>query len=360
MLGGGGAEKVLVDLVNLLDHNKYKVDVVSVTGGVHESRLSPHVNYYKMIKTENKFLKKLLTRIFYHLPFCLVYKLVKKDEYDIEIAYLEGFPTHVIAAGKSRAKKLAFVHCDVSVHNITKRLYKNNIRCLKEYSIFNKVCFVSEAAKKGFEKTVGKLENGIVIHNVIDFKKAKMLSEEKNPYEYSTNGMKLITVGRLSAEKGNERLVNVLSDLEKKYDFELWLLGDGDRREAIEEIIEKNNMKSVKMMGFQKNPYSFMRKADLLVCPSYYEGYSTVVAEAVSLGLPVLTTDCAGMKEILDNGKSGIIVENSEEGIKSGLTSLFEDEMLYAKVKSHLENNKALFDNQTTVKEYNDLFKEII
>lgn len=359
-LGGGGAEKVLVDLVNLLDHNKYRVDVVSVTGGVHESRLSPYVNFYKIIKTENKFLKELLTRIICHLPLSLIYKLVKKDDYDIEIAYLEGFPTRVIAAGKSKAKKLAFVHCDVSVHNITKKLYKNNIECLKEYSRFNKVCFVSETAKNGFEKTVQALENSMVIHNVIDFKRAKMLSEEEIPYEYNTNGMKLIAVGRLSAEKGNERLVKVLSELEKSYDFELWLLGDGDRREKLEEIIEKNNMKSVKMMGFQKNPYAFMKKADLLVCPSYYEGYSTVVAESVALGLPVLTTDCAGMKEILENGRSGIIVENSEDGIKSGLLSLLEDETIYAKIKVYSEMNKALFNNQTAVKEYDDLFREIV
>ena len=358
-LGGGGAEKVLVDLVNSLDHNKYKIDVVSVTGGVHEKRLSSKVHYYKMIKTENKFLKKLFVKVFYHLPLSLIYKFIKKDEYDIEIAYLEGFPTRVIAAGNSKAKKLAFVHCDVSVDNIMDKLYNGKKDCLNEYDQFDRVCFVSNVAKEGFEKTVCTLQNGVVIHNMIDFESAVKRSEEEIPFEYNTNGMKLITVGRLSAEKGNERLVKVLLELKNEYDFELWLLGEGDRRASLEEMI-KHSTNSFKMMGFQKNPYAFMKKADLLICPSFYEGYSTVVAESMALGLPVLTTDCAGMNEILDNGETGLIVDNSEEGIKSGLVTLFEDNQMYMNIKNNTENKKELFSNKKAVKEFDDLFKEIM
>ncbi len=359
-MGGGGAEKVLVDLVNSLDHNQYDIDVVSVLGGVHENRISPNVDYYKMIKTENKLLKNLFTKVFYHLPLSLIHKIIKKDEYDIEIAYLEGFPTRVIAAGKSNAKKLAFVHCDVSVHNVMNRLYKDKKDCLDEYNRFDKVCFVSNIAKTGYEKSVGKLDNCTVIHNVIDFQNVLIKARESIPYEYETDGLKLIAIGRLSQEKGNERLVKVVSELEKKYNFELWIIGDGDRRTAIEEMIKNLDIKSVKLMGFQTNPYAFMNKADLFVCPSFYEGYSTVAAEAMVIGLPALTTDCAGMDEILDNGKCGLIVDNSEEGIKTGLTTLLENNQCYLDIKKAAEEKKKSFNNGQAVKEYDELFKEIL
>lgn len=358
-LGGGGAEKVLVDLVNSLDHSQYKVDVVSVTGGVHESRLSNHINYYKIIKTNNSFFNRLFVRIFYHLPVSLVNRLIKKDNYDIEIAYIEGFPTKVIGASKGKSKKVAFVHCDVSVQNVLDKIYRTKKQCINDYNRFDRVCFVSDAAKNGFETITGSLKNSVVVHNIIDFNDVKQKSQFSISQEYETSGMKLISVGRLSKEKGYERLIKVLSEIKEKYSFELWLLGTGERLSAIEEQIKAFGLNNIKLLGFQSNPYAFINKADLLICPSFYEGYSTVAVESMILGVPVLTTECAGMKEILENGKCGIIVENSEEGIKKGLMSLFEDEMLYSRIKNGAQMKKESYTNELAVKEYDELFKEI-
>jgi glycosyltransferase involved in cell wall biosynthesis len=318
------------------------------------------LKYRNVVKTKNSFLRSLFARIFCHLPLKLAYKIIKKDEYDIEIAYLEGFPTRVIAAGESSAKKLAFVHCDVSVQHVLNKIYSSHEQCTNEYNKFHKVCFVSEAAKSGFEKTIGIMENSCVVHNVIDFQSVRDKASENISQEYKTKGMKLIAVGRLSQEKGYDRLVNVLSSLENKYEFELWLLGGGDGLSAMENQIKAQNVSSVKLMGFQKNPYAYMKKADLFICSSYFEGYSTVVAESMVLGLPVLTTDCAGMREILDDGRCGLIVENSEKGIKSGLISLFEDNSIYTEIKKEAEKKSLSLDNRSAVKEYDELFKEIL
>lgn len=359
-MGGGGAEKVLVDLVNSLNHNKYKVDVVSVTGGVHESRLSPHVNYHKMIKTENKFLKELLTRIIYHLPFSLVYKLVKKDEYDIEIAYIEGFPTRVIAAGRSKAKKLAFVHCDISNINIIEKVYRNSKECIQEYAKFDKVSFVSKAAEEGFFKVNGKIYNSVIVHNVVDVEAVKKKSLEKNDYEFSTKRIKLITVGRLTEQKSYDRLIEIAAEIEKNFDFEIWILGEGEQRAYLEKLIVDLDVKSVKLLGFKNNPYCYMKKADMFVCSSLFEGYSTVITEAVILGLPIITTDCAGMDEILENGTYGIITENTKEGLKNGLIKVMENREFFEKYKRialiHSEN----YSNDNAIKEYEDLFKELL
>ena len=101
----------------------------------------------------------------------------------------------------------------------------------------------------------------------------------------------------------------------------------------IEEIIYKHANDYITMCGAQKNPYPFIREADMLVCASYFEGYNLTVAEALILGIPVLSTECTGPCEILDYGKYGIIVENSEEGLYKGLKHLCDnpEELHYAK-----------------------------
>ncbi len=353
-LGGGGAEKVLVDLLNMLDKSKYEVDLISVIGGVHEGRLSKEINYKRLTKRAG-----IISRLVFKLSPKLFRKLFIKKKYDIEIAYLEGFPTRIVAQG-SNAKKLAFVHCDVSVKPVLQNIYNSKENCLSEYKSFDKVCFVSQMAKDGFEKVFGELDNSRVVHNVINVDDIKEKANEASDFEFNTKGFKIISVGRLSPEKGYERLVKAASRLEKKYDFELCLLGDGPEREKIEKLIKELNINSVRLLGFQKNPYSYMKKSDLYVCPSFYEGYSTTVTECMVLGIPVLTTDCAGMDEILDNGKYGLIVENSDDGLESGLVALFENKKIFAEINMSVKTRQADFNNKNATKEYDDLFKELL
>ena len=90
------------------------------------------------------------------------------------------------------------------------------------------------------------------------------------------------------------------------------------------------------MTGSQDNPYPYIKSSDLLVCASYFEGYNLTVAEALILGTPVLSTNCAGPNEILDNGKYGLIVDNSEEGLYSGIKDSLDnpEKMQYYKKKA--------------------------
>ena len=216
--------------------------------------------------------------------------------------------------------------------------------------------FVSQVAKEGFEKTIGEIPNSIVLHNFIDFDVVKEKALEENNSEYSTNGMKFIAVGRLSKEKGYNRLVDIVGDLENQFDFELWLIGDGPEREKIERVIQEKSINSIKLFGFKRNPYSYMKKADMIICSSFYEGYSTVVAEALSMGIPVITTDCAGMNELLNCGEFGIITENSEEGLKKGLSNVLESDELFRKYKNACLLHSAECSKSSAMKEYDNLF----
>lgn len=358
-LSCGGAEKVLIDLVNCI-HNSFDVTLVSILGGDLECKLSKDVNHIKIIKSKSKILCRIFSKVIFKLPYSLFNFLFLRQSYDLEVAYLGGFCTRVIAKRKNNAKKIAFVHTDVSVSNKYNQLYKNDEDFASEYRLFSSVCFVSDVAKDGFEKTYGKLDNAHIIHNVINIDDIMLQAQIENNYEYTTNGLKIISVGRLSFEKGFDRLIRIAKNLEKEFEFELWILGEGPERQKLEALIESEKVKSVKLLGYQNNPYSFLKKADLYVCSSLFEGYSTSVTEAAILGIPVLTTDCAGMNEILNNDINGIVVDNNELALKDKLKELLYNNALYDAIKFGAYEYSCNFSNDYAVKEYNDLFSRCL
>lgn len=356
-LSGGGAEKVIVDLLNSLDKNKYSVDLLSITGGIHAKRLSDRIHHRVLVENHISVFGRYITKFIYHLPYRLFRWLFIKKRYDLEIAYLEGFPTRVIASGKNRhTPKVAFVHCDISVKRPLRNYYPNDSACLAEYQAFDKVCFVSNQAKEGFERVYGVLENAIVVHNVVNREEIAQKAVANTDFSFHTNGLKIISIGRLAYEKAFDRLIKIAAQLEKKYDFEICILGEGDQRKYLEGLIEKLKVKSVKLLGFQENPYNYMVKADLFVCSSLFEGYSTTVTECIILNLPVVTTDCAGMDELLNNGEYGIITPNTEEGLLNGLETILADEQILRRFKEKI-TKKTVTDN---IQECENVFNELL
>lgn len=345
-LQGGGAEKVLINLLNSLDREKYEITLVTVSGGRYCDQLPEDIRYKQLVHIRSWFSKQLV-KVIYHLPHRWVRRMVSKEEYDIEIAYLEGFPTQVIAAGKGKSTKVAFVHCDISVKPILNEYYRNKRACYEEYAAFDKVCFVSEAAKVGFEKNINKLDNAFVVHNVVNYNEVREKAKEQAEFDFKTDAMKLVCVGRLSTEKAYDRMIRIAAELEKRYVFRIYILGEGDQRTCLESLMNELSVSTVKLLGFKSNPYPYMKHADLLVCSSLFEGYSTVVAESLSLGTPVLTTRCAGMDELLENGKYGIIVDNEESALREGIENILKDKDLYEKIKQSLQNYSDSMGNRS-------------
>ena len=327
-LAGGGAEKVLVDLLGLMPKDKYQFTVITVEGGEYVKKIPEYVEYKQIVRFKNKRIAALINRIIQHLPYSLFAKLFLKENYDIEVAYLPGFPTHIIAKKKTDGKKITFIHGKVTKESMPSLRYKSLTDCYREHCGFDKVCVVSNNAKESLENAIGKLPNSMVLYNIIDVDCVRMKANEKCDEEFLTDGLKIVSLGRLTRIKGYERLIRAVSKLEREHSFEIWILGQGDEREKLETLIRELNVKSIKLLGFKSNPYSYLAKADLYLCSSYSEGYSTATFEAVALGLPVLTTDCSGTREILEDGKFGLITENSEEGIYDGLKKLLEDKEL--------------------------------
>ncbi len=146
-----------------------------------------------------------------------------------------------------------------------------------------------------------------------------------------------VTVGRLTHQKGYERLIDICFKLNKSFDnYELWIIGDGEDSEKLNQLIQKYKLSNVKLLGAKQNPYKYMKVADWMLCSSYFEGFSTVLQEATVIGTPILTTDCAGAKELLANNEYGIIVENTDEGLEDGMSRVLlnRDLLIYYRGKA--------------------------
>ena len=210
---------------------------------------------------------------------------------------------------------------------------------------------MAESVKLAFTKKFGITDNLHVKYNPVDRKNILLKSKETLNFELNDDTFKLVTVGRLENQKGYDRLLEIVSKLKNDgFQFELWIIGEGSQRTDLEDYIKSNTLEAyVKLLGFQKNPYKFISKADAFVCSSRSEGYSTVVTEALILGKPVVATNCSGMTELLGDNEYGLITKNNTEDLYAGLKHFLEDKELQLHYTNKSEERSKDFDIRKTI-----------
>lgn len=358
-LGNGGAEKVLVNLLRCLDYQKYDVTLYLLfKHGVNLPSLPSNV---RLLYLFNRRPFRGIIHLLKLLSPRTLHKLLIRGKYDIEIAYLEGSPTRIISGCPyKRTKLFSWVH--IQAEGRFFKSYRSLNEAKRCYQRFNKVLFVSEYAMQTFKEKTGwlKLPMG-VCHNVIDVNDIKSKSSESISHPLSSVTLNLCSVGRLTKQKGYVRLVRVLGELKDKVklDWQLYILGQGEQKQLIEStIVEYGLQDRVHLLGYDMNPYKYVSNMDVFVCSSYKEGFSTAVTESIVVGTPVITTDCSGMSEILGDSNAGIIVENSDEGLKAVL-----DDLLNGKIDVAELRNKAIersnYFSQSNIKEFEDVINEL-
>lgn len=351
-LGGGGAEKVLVSLVNNMDSSKFDITVIALFGGgVNEQFLAPHIKYRSIWKKAipgNSKLMKLLS------PEAL-HRLCVKDHYDIEIAYLEGPSARIISGCRDPETKLVtWIHS--GQHTKTKaarafRSYKESRCC---YARFDQLIGVSETVKQDFLNIYPGIENMTVCYNTMEADKIRLLREEPVDDDlFQADEFKLIAVGKICRQKGFDRLVRIVKRLrEESVPVHLYALGCGPEQQEIEAYVQKEGLEAYySFLGYQTNPYKYIAKCDLFVCASWAEGFSTAAAEALIVGTPVCTVEVSGMKEMLQkDGEWGIVVKNDENALYEGIKQLIDqpEELLYFKTQAR--NRGVFFATDSTVK----------
>lgn len=320
-LGGGGAEKVLCDLVNHMNQQEFDITVQTLWPAENKNLLADGIRYrsvYPKYDRWNSYRMRLESAL------GLTYRLHMKDDYDIEVAYLECGTTKILSASTNRhAVKVAWVHCDLAI-KMAGVLDSFVEKATPQYRRFDQIACVSQDVLHSFQELFGSTPPSSIVYNTVDDTQIREKAAQQLPADAIKRKLTVVTLGRLTYQKAYDRLLRVHKQLQEEgLDFDLWILGEGEDRAELEQLIQQNHMEeSVRLFGFQKNPYPFMKAADLLVCSSRYEGFSTFVTEGLILGKPIVTTDCTGMRELLGDSEYGLITDNSEKGLHDGLVQL--------------------------------------
>ena len=218
-----------------------------------------------------------------------------------------------------------------------------------------KIACVSNQACVSFGRVIGHSEKTVTIYNMIPVEKIYELSKRTCPVK--KRKFTIITVGRLIPDKCQDRLLKAAKRLtEEGFDFDVWIVGSGRAEESLKSYCEEHHLDNVFFCGMQDNPYQYLKQADLFVLTSRREGFAIVVPEAMTCGLPVVSTKCTGPSEILNDGEYGVLVDNNTEGVYAGIKKMLVNPALMEHYRKKSKERYKDFDEDKIIKKIIDLF----
>ena len=365
----GGTEKALLTMLNEMDRSKYDITLFMLEeygGFLNQIPDGIKVMYLKEYKTLKKFIndppqlvaKELIKnrKIIRGLSVLFVYiisKLMKdisiyykyilsnvdtlNEEYDIAIAYagpMDFISYFVINKIKSK-KRVQWIHFDISKIGFNVNFAK------KIYDKFDKVFVVSNEGKDKLINFLPSLKDKTeVFFNIISCKMIEKMSYEGEGFSDDFDGTRILTVGRLSKEKGQDLIIPVLKKLkENGYKVRWYCIGDGPAKKEYEKLVDKLNIKDdFIFLGSKLNPYTYMKECNIYVQPSKHEGYCITLGEARCFNNPIVTTNFTGANEQIVNENTGLVCEINEEEIYKAIKKLLDDKKLYKNIKDNLNN----------------------
>jgi glycosyltransferase involved in cell wall biosynthesis len=221
---------------------------------------------------------------------------------------------------------------------------------------------VSETIKEDFKKIFSWEKPIDVIYNTVESDVIKEKSQEAvEDIVFNKDEINLVSVAKLMHTKGYDRLVNITKRLKDDgFPVHTYIVGKGEEKAALEKQIAECGIESNwTFVGFQSNPYKYVKAADLYVCSSRREGFSTAVTESLIIGTPVVSTNCSGAYELLGyNNEYGIVTENEEESLYQGIKRMLEGENL-AYYRQKAQERGGEFNAEKTVQSAENMFKEV-
>lgn len=365
-LDGGGAEAILRNAVSVIDKRRFDITVVTETDNErYTDEVSANVRHRSFVsKSSGSAIRALVNKAVIKFSLLASEKTVRntlvRGDYDIEIAFCEGYATKIIGnSGRKNCKKIAWVHTDVINNPWSEEIFGGAENEKKCYENFDAIVCVSETMKESFVKKYGMAEKVHVVYNVID--DTETVRKGSEPVSLDLPSPVFTLAGRLTKVKGYDRLIRVCAKLrDAGYTFSVAILGKGEEEGNIVKLIEENSLSDrIKLLGFQENPHKYIKASDVFVCSSYAEGYSTAVSEAVILGVPVVTTECSGMREIFGGVECGIICENSDEGLFEAMKTVLDKPSSLEKFRSAEKKRAADFSMASRIKAMEDFIDHI-
>ena len=371
----GGAEKVLVTFLKNLPKDQYEIDLllnlysgkylVDVPNWINVK----YLNKGEMITTNRlqdlpvKAFRVIYQKMLKVFPVLLYQFILKGKKYDVEFAAIHGFRDEILNSPQKSSKKIIWIHNDLKkteFHNYTDDEFR-------KFFGFDKIMVISQKIERDFEvlaQNKAEKDKIVRIHNPLDTEEILRKSENgtQNLIPETRNSDPLfVSVGTVFPQKGFDRLLKVHQKLlNEGFPHKILIIGDGYDFENIKNL--KNELgvsDTATLLGFSDNPYPYFKAADFYVLSSRYEGFPTVLFEAITLKKRIIATDVSGVREMLEDGKLGYITENSEEGIYAGMKKALEDPQSFEIYDEHLKCYEMPFNMENSVKSIAKIIDEL-
>lgn len=354
-LGVGGAEKALVSMLQVFDYTSYEVDLLLFKQeGLFMKQIPPEVNllpepenwkYFDMpfsqVFVENFFKGKwnvIIHRIMFKLvqvkaknasereqfgwkPLAETLKILP-ETYDVAIGFLQKNPNYFVVDKVNAEKKIGYIHNDYL------KLGMNVDFDISYFQQLTNIVTVSDNCLRTLKETFPKFASKfVVIENIIS---AKIIKELADKYVLLPRGFNIVSVGRLTYQKGYDLAYEAMKEIIKENKKINWIiLGEGEMRKALERQIADDQLQSnIFLPGVVENPYSYIANADLFLHSARFEGYGIVVTEAKIINKPIILTNFNTASSLIKNGFNGRVTKIAVKSIKEGLDGLINDENL--------------------------------
>ena len=361
-LGRAGAEVALLSLFSAIDPNQYELSLyVMMAQGEMKDALPSYVHlknpYFStesvlteegrrdMMKTvlrkfiqNGKWFKKAayMLRVWKQMhkngkimPDKILWRVISDgseqfdETFDLAVAYLEGASTYYVADHVKARQKAAFVHIDYESSGYTPLMDKD---C---YRHMDRIFMVSDEVKKSFLEVYPECRSYTgVFHNLLDNEEIIRKSKLAGGFEDAYDGKRILTVGRLTAQKAYDIAIDAMKILKDHGVKAKWyVLGEGELRDRLQIKINHLGLKDdFILLGAKTNPYPYYAQCDLYVHATLFEGKSIAIQEAQILGCTLLVSDCSGNREQVIDGVDGKMCQLTPEGISAGIEELLSDE----------------------------------
>ncbi len=359
-LTGGGAERVLLNILKDVDRNKFIISLVLFEKkGVYLEQVPRDIKIYDLNK-KNRF-------SFFELIFKLAYKIYPEIKPDIVVSFL-GYANCITIISRI----IAFVFKSAVI--ISEQNHRLLSLRFQRFKIL-KACLIKKlypradiiiAASKGvredlinsFSVSAKKIR---VIYNCARVSLIKDLSRQPVNDYFAEEISTIIACGRLTYQKNYPLLFQAFSKVLKENDARLLILGEGEEKNKLKSLAnELGIQENVEFLGFKNNPFKYIAKSDIFVLSSLYEGFPNVIIEAMACGTAVVSTDCpSGPNEIITDGVNGLLVPvGDENAMAEAILKLIKDESLRRCLVESGRKRAEDFRVEKMVSEYEKVFEE--
>ncbi len=370
-LTGGGAEKVLIDVLQNMNNNRYEVTLcLKWQTGPYLKDIpsavkvcSVHGNDNKLLERTWSVFKKLhlfyvmkklsLYGIFHALFYKSVFTaLFGDEEFDTIVSFMEGESVKYHSYIMNKAvRNISWVHIDLKKKHWSLDFFKNGQDELAAYRKMDKIVCVSEDVKRTFAELYPLLERKCaVVYNPIDHER---ITREAANRQIEKRKFTICMVGRLNAQKRYDKALEVARRLKQdQYDTDFWILGDGELLPYLKQTVKEYHLEdSFRFLGFIKAPYSYMKTADIFLSTSDAEGFSLTLCEAFCLGTPAVCTATAGPTELIGQSVGGLLTDGDIDSIYNGLKLMIDNESLRKKCSENALEYSRRFDVVDTMRQ---------